>query len=96
MPGFDRTGPMGGGPMTGGGFGRCAGGDRAGMYYGCGFGRGRGFGRGFGRNVPVAVPGARMAAPEDELEYLTSEAQRLEQHLQTINRQIEDLKHKTE
>jgi len=23
MPGFDRTGPMGQGPMTGGGFGRC-------------------------------------------------------------------------
>ena len=25
MPGFDKTGPMGQGPMTGGGFGRCAG-----------------------------------------------------------------------
>jgi len=25
MPGFDRTGPLGQGPMTGGGFGHCAG-----------------------------------------------------------------------
>lgn len=25
MPGFDRTGPMGEGPRTGGGFGKCGG-----------------------------------------------------------------------
>jgi hypothetical protein len=28
MPGFDRTGPMGNGPITGGGFGRCGAGAR--------------------------------------------------------------------
>lgn len=80
--------------MTGGGFGRCAGGER--MNYSRGFGRGRGAGRGFGRSAFAAAPGARLATPEDELDYLTAEAQRLEQHLQTINRQIEDVKHKTE
>ncbi|MFH1983537.1 MAG: DUF5320 family protein [Pseudomonadota bacterium] len=32
MPGFDQTGPRGGGPMTGGGFGRC--GARDGRGYG--------------------------------------------------------------
>jgi hypothetical protein len=49
MPGFDRTGPRGEGPLTGGGRGRC-GGYRGNYGY---FGRGRGGrpwggGRGFG------------------------------------------------
>ena len=52
MPGGDRTGPMGQGPLTGRGLGNC-------LAYGIpaiagavaafGFGRRRGFGRGFGR-----------------------------------------------
>ena len=50
MPGFDGTGPMGAGPMTGGGRGFCnpayAG---VGPVYGRGFGYGRGYGRGAGR-----------------------------------------------
>lgn len=50
MPGFDRTGPMGAGPMTGGARGRCnpatAGALRT--YGGCGYGRGMAFRRGFG------------------------------------------------
>ena len=61
MPGFDGTGPMGAGPMTGGARGYC---NPSGRYYGVprfgggrgfrgGFGRGfggaRGYGRGFGR-----------------------------------------------
>ena len=60
MPGFDGTGPMGMGSMTGGGFGFCGAGNRArntGGFgrgrgarggFGAGFGRGRGFGKGFG------------------------------------------------
>jgi len=51
MPGFDRTGPRGAGPMTGGGFGYCAGarpGAAGGRGLGFGYGRGRGFGRGRG------------------------------------------------
>ncbi|MEM2916545.1 MAG: DUF5320 domain-containing protein [Candidatus Woesearchaeota archaeon] len=43
MPGFDGTGPMGLGPMTGRGMGLCGRGFRLG--FGRGFGR---FGRGFG------------------------------------------------
>lgn len=49
MPGFDRTGPFGEGPMTGGGMGRCG---RGRHWQGAGFGRGRGgrpFGGGRGR-----------------------------------------------
>jgi uncharacterized protein DUF5320 len=59
MPGGDRTGPAGMGPMTGRGAGYCAGfqvpgyanpvgGRGMGMGWGRGF-RGGGFGRGFGR-----------------------------------------------
>ena len=60
MPGGDRTGPMGMGPMTGRGAGYCAGysvpgyatpipGRGWGFGYGRGFARGYGYGRGFGR-----------------------------------------------
>jgi hypothetical protein len=55
MPGFDGTGPMGAGSMTGGGRGFCNPGGAAygpmygrGFGYGYGYGRGRGFRRGFG------------------------------------------------
>lgn len=52
MPGFDRSGPMGAGPMTGGRRGLC--GRPANMadvpaYGGLGYGRGVGFRRGGGR-----------------------------------------------
>ena len=59
MPGGDRTGPAGLGPMTGRAAGYCAGypvpgymnpiSGRGGLGYGRGWGRGRGLGRGFGR-----------------------------------------------
>ena len=53
MPGGDRTGPLGQGPMTGRGAGYCAGYGMPGFMnpvpgrgFGMGFGRGRGFGGG--------------------------------------------------
>ena len=55
MPGLDRSGPRGAGPMTGGRRGLCgsAGGPADlpvyGGGYGYGYGRGMGFRRGFGR-----------------------------------------------
>lgn len=49
MPGYDGTGPRGEGPMTGGGFGYCAGDVRPIFGRARGFGRGGGFGRGLGR-----------------------------------------------
>lgn len=52
MPGFDRSGPMGAGPMTGGRRGLCGGSYgqpvTAGYAYGYGGGRGMGFRRGYG------------------------------------------------
>ena len=44
MPGFDRTGPMGAGPRTGGGFGYCGRNANTGAVRG--IGAGGGFGRG--------------------------------------------------
>ena len=76
MPGGDRTGPMGMGPMTGRAAGYCAGysvpgyvnpvSGRGGFGYGRGggrgFGRGRGWGRGFGfRGAAYGDP--YLAAP---------------------------------
>lgn len=55
MPGGDKKGPMGEGPMTGRGQGLCAGNDTPGSVTdinqsrGLGRGMGRGMGRGFGR-----------------------------------------------
>jgi hypothetical protein len=49
MPGFDRTGPQGAGPMTGGARGYCNPGSRRNtVAYGRGYGMGRGFRVGFG------------------------------------------------
>ena len=49
MPGGDRTGPEGRGPMTGRALGYCAGYNSPGFTRGIPRGRGFGFGRGFGR-----------------------------------------------
>lgn len=68
MPGFDRTGPMGMGPMTGGGRGLCnPRGRGTGVGRGAGMGRGMGFrgaspgwpyvGRGRGGYARCAYPG---------------------------------------
>jgi len=99
MPGFDRTGPMGAGPMTGGGRGYC--GRRTGNmpYYGRGAGRGRGFGRsaaygrgfGFGRGYGAAAPGYYPMAAGNELGLLRNEADYLKNELEAIQRRIDDL-----
>ncbi|MDY0098091.1 MAG: DUF5320 domain-containing protein [Bacteroidales bacterium] len=64
MPGGDRTGPIGQGPVTGRRLGYCAGYDSPGFAKGSGswmgrgfsFGRGMGWGRGFGRGRGFDVP----------------------------------------
>lgn len=80
MPGFNGTGPMGAGPMTGGGRGFCnpvnagyersavrAAGSGGGMAYGRGFrgGFGRGIRRGLGRGVAWNQPPYFDTYPED-------------------------------
>jgi len=66
MPGGDRTGPMGMGPMTGRAAGYC-GGFGAPGYVNAGPGWGRGFGRGWGRGYgrPMAGgPGRFYGMPQ--------------------------------
>ena len=90
MPGFDGTGPMGMGPMTGGGRGFCAIPLRSGWpaYAGMRFYR------------PYAPPYRRAYgfgpfAPgmtrEQELELLKSETQALKEYLEGIEAQIQSL-----
>ncbi len=102
MPGFDRTGPEGAGPMTGGGWGWC--GRRTGRMWpeggsGLGLGRGfrRGFGGGFGRrgagrrywfDYPVAAGPERISVDE--------ELSALKRHLEAINARVEALTRKPE
>jgi hypothetical protein len=102
MPGFDRTGPMGAGAMTGGGRGRChAGAGTAVGPYAGGYGRGRGFGRGyrcptgygqgFRRGPDWGFTPARTMTPGDELAHLKAQAAHLEKSLQTVNQRIDAL-----
>lgn len=84
MPRKDGTGPWGAGPMTGRGFGPCAGENEA--RYGYGFGRGfacrRGFGRGFGRG---------FAGPTNQKDLLQEQKNILQEQIQAIDKQLEDL-----
>lgn len=100
MPGGDRTGPLGEGPMTGKGFGYCGGFDDPGYgytrpFFGRGFGFGRGRGRGMRRGMGF---GQRRGAPvylydapysrENEAEMLRQQAKQLEDSLEQINQRL--------
>jgi len=98
MPGFDQTGPMGQGPMTGRGMGRCAGaapgygfGFGRGRGFGCfprgmGYGRGFGFGRGFGRGFGFAG-----TAQVSEKDALTAEIERLDQEKKLLKQRLSEI-----
>lgn len=105
MPGGDGTGPMGMGPMTGRGMGRCAGYVAPG-YANAGFGRGRG--RGFRRMYYMTgVPGwarygaypygfapyaDRDTAPDvDEKEILQQQAGFLEKQLNEVRERLKGM-----
>ncbi len=107
MPGGDRTGPRGLGPMTGRGAGYCSGYERPGFAnpvpgYGMRFGGqfgGWGGGRGwrhryYATGLPVwARPEypAPVQAAEQELAGLKDEAEWLKGQLEAINQRIEEL-----
>jgi len=98
MPGLDRTGPRGAGPRTGGGFGRCGQGARAGRGQwdsdagrgwgrrggGRGLGRGCGWGRGWGRGAWGGGP----LTVEDEREMLRAEAESLSSSLEEVQARL--------
>jgi hypothetical protein len=104
MPGYDRTGPWGQGPRTGGGFGSCRTpapqADTDERSYGSGFGRGgrglqRGFRRGFcffGRGRGGSGYGARWvpetAPPNLAMPNLEAEAEGLRRRLDAIEQRL--------
>lgn len=107
MPGYDKTGPMGAGPMTGGRRGLCVGGDYPYNMYGyAGYGRGRGFRRGFrggfgaggqrfGRRFSASVLPPRYEYPvskEDEMEMLKADADAMNKSLEALQKRIAELK----
>jgi len=112
MPNFDGTGPMGQGPMTGGGRGYCAvpltGTGRP--FYGRGF-WGRGGGRGWrhwywATGLPGWMRAQRWISPfggfsritnkEDEIRFLKDQADFLKQQLEDIENHLREVESKTE
>jgi hypothetical protein len=106
MPGGDRTGPMGRGPMTGRGAGFCGGSCMPGFMnrmFGGFFGPGRGGGRGW-RNMFYAtgLPGwaragmdTESAVPgmtrKQELDALKQQAEEASQVLENLSKRISEL-----
>lgn len=98
MPGLDGTGPGGMGPMTGGGFGRCADNNnaRAGTGRGLARGRGRGFRRyaNFSINEPIAGQSnfdeSQMSVNQNES--LRQQNKELAAKIDALNSTIDELK----
>ena len=98
MPGGDRTGPRGMGPMTGRAAGYCAGFAGAGYEMGRGRGRGgyggQGYGQGFGRgrmgrpNFPVAN---NVPVPDQEKQMLINQISDLQGELADIKKCLRDM-----
>ena len=88
MPRGDRTGRFGFGPMSGRGFGYCAGYRHPG-YMGGGRGFGRGMGMGFGRGFGYSPP--YMPEPISEREALSAQARNLEEQLSFIKERLKAL-----
>ena len=105
MPGFDRSGPMGAGPLTGGRRGMCGSAyTRPAPDYGYGYGRGQGFrhGRGRGRGaggyagyggypVPRAFGPAYPVSQADEMAMLQAEARAMKASLESVQSRIAEL-----
>ncbi len=106
MPGGDRTGPLGRGPMTGRAAGRCSGFSGPGYAnpdvprYGRGFGFGRGRGRGFGRGFwgrryyydePYPSETPVEQTTDQEKAYLESTIKSLEAELKSVQRRLQEL-----
>lgn len=106
MPGYDGTGPVGGGPGTGRGMGVCVPGraPRAyglrgpaygrGMGWGAGMGQGRGPGRGFcrwwNRSVVPYYSPVRYS-PEEEKAYLKDHAEVLKAELAEMEHRMAEI-----
>jgi len=97
MPGGDRTGPLGRGPMTGRALGFCSGNASPG-FSNFGFGRGRGRGRGFGFARSYYGPRRMWTEPvyptsntEDEKVYLEQMIRDLEAEIKAVREKLKNL-----
>ncbi len=97
MPRLDGTGPVGYGPMTGGGFGRCAGYETPYRGVGRAGGRGHGCRRTYGQAGMTGWERRSYAMPaEDEKTFLGKEAEILESRLKDVRERIASLDEKSE
>lgn len=82
MPGNDKTGPLGRGPLTGRGLGPC----------GRGLAMRRGFGRGLGWRYAYAhTEYPQPLSREDEKKVLEAEKAEIEQELKSINDKLNEM-----
>lgn len=100
MPGFDRSGPTGNGPMTGGRRGLCVSPSPqdGSINYGYkrggrGFGRGRGLARGWGGGYTGF--GRYATSRADEKTMLQAEADTLKASLESIQKRLAELENNT-
>jgi hypothetical protein len=94
MPGFDGTGPMGMGPMTGGGRGFCSPWGIGAGVRAYGIPRWRGYGypyRTGGPFVPGVMPYAPQMSREQELSFLKQQAEAMRVELKEIEGRIQEL-----
>ena len=94
MPGGDRTGPSGQGPMTGRGMGYCAGFNVPG-FMNPGFGRGFGRGRGFAwraRAMQAVMPVQEVVTEKQEKQYLEEDLKVLKQEMEDVQKRLKELK----
>jgi hypothetical protein len=98
MPGGDRTGPLGEGPMTGRQLGFGAGFNAPGYMQKFGFGRiggrGRGFGQGFGFRNRYYNQNASVESSRPELNQIQEEVNILKNSLNSILERLENLNDK--
>lgn len=97
MPGFNQTGPMGKGPLTGRGRGRCVANRPelgAEIPETAVMGRGMGYGYGFGRGAAGGWRGyrfGRMTSPQTDAEDVRVEIDRLQQQAASMQRSLEEI-----
>jgi len=98
MPGFNRTGPTGAGPMTGRQLGRCTGNEtdfpergfrKFGRGFRGGFGRGRGRGLGFRWGNPLGYYHEDFAPGVSDETLLENEARTLKDQLSSVEKELE-------
>lgn len=95
MPGGDRTGPRGMGPMTGRGAGYCAEyneGSLNPMPRRGAFARGRGFRAGLFQNESAAAPVSQQPSKEERIQALEQQKDAIGEGLKRIEKELNELK----